>query len=122
MSKSNASRLTAIFTDYDDDDGGESPYDGIALNVHLASDVLFLNIGILREDGDTQTFEILAGDEGAGSVGVDAELFLETLKAMIRRSDRDAYQRARDGELPADHPALGAMTMPAVVPVTRRRT
>lgn len=94
-----ASALQAIFTDYDNRD---SPYDGIALKISLAGDVAFVYLGRLVEKQDGHEFRTA----DAQSVGVDAEQLYEALGILLRRGDRQALDRLREGTLPADHPSL----------------
>jgi len=110
----NASEFTAVFSDYDE---RESPYDGRALKVSLTSDVLFVYVGTLKEERGSDVF---AYDDAHG-VGIDAEALYEVLGTMLRRSDRNANERLREGTLPADHPSLAAVPVPTLVPGTRRR-
>lgn len=110
----NASGFTAVFTDYDH---GESPYDGPAVKVSLVSDVLFIYVGTLKEGRHADTFEWNDGQ----SVGVDAEALYAVLGTLLRREDRDAGARLRDGTLPADHPARTTVPVMGAVDGVRRR-
>lgn len=110
----NASRLVATFTDYDE---RTCPYEGRALKIALSSDVLFVYIGKLTEGLGSDKFE----HDDAQSMGVDAEALYEALGAMLRRDDREAYERAREGTLPASSPMWGVQDRQAVVPAIRRR-
>ena len=94
-----ASRLIATFTDYDNH---FAPYEGRALRVSLADDVLFLYIGKLTEERGVEKLE---WDEDHG-IGVDVETLYETLGAMIRREDRESFDRLREGSLTANHSTL----------------
>lgn len=110
----NASGFTAVFTDYDNRD---SPYVGPALKVSLSSDVLFVYVGKLTEGVKDDAFEW----DDAHSIGVDAEALYEVLGTLLRRDDRNAHERLREGTLTADHPTLGSVTVPVLAPATRRR-
>jgi hypothetical protein len=113
MSNVSKSDLVAILTDYDE---RHAPLDDPAMRLSVVADVAFIEVGHVKEDGKSTTFACTK------SVGVDAELLLHTLTAMIRQSDRNAEQRAREGTLPADHSAWTTQVAPAVGAAVRRRT
>lgn len=115
MSKVNHSLANVVFTDYDDN---SSPYEGLALKLSLSSDVLFLYLGKLSEERGADRFE---SDPDTGSIGVDAEALYEVLGMMLRRSDRNAHDRLREGTLQADHPSLVTTREAVHMPATRRR-
>lgn len=95
----NKSEAIAYFTDYDNP---YAPYEGRALRVSLSADVLFLAFGEFKEERGKDSFVY---DEDTQSIGVDAEEFLQFLIEIIDRSDREAYARANEGTLPANHPS-----------------
>jgi hypothetical protein len=109
-----ASELVATFTDYDE---RHSPYIGKALRIRIIADLAFLYVGKLTEDVACEKFEC----DDANSVGVDAQQLYEALGVMLRRSDRETQDRAREGTLPSDHPALVAVPAAGMVTGVRRR-
>jgi hypothetical protein len=114
-SQTNASELVATFTDYDE---RQFPYVGHALRIRLSNDVLFVYVGVLNEsDVGVERFAF----DDKKTVGVDAEALYQVLGAMLRRSDREAYGRLREGTLPADHPSLVPSTQAVQVPAVRVR-
>jgi hypothetical protein len=85
--------------------------------VSLSADVLFVYVGKLVEELGCNKFE----HDEAHSIGVDAVALYEALGAMLRRGDREAYERAREGTLPASSPMWAVQSHEAVVPAIRRR-
>jgi hypothetical protein len=115
QSKVNASELVATFTDYDE---RSAPYEARALRIRLSSDVLFVYVGKLDEsEVGVERFQY----DDKMSVGVDAETLYHALGAMLRRSDRNAYERLREGTLPADHPSLISANQDIQTPAVRVR-
>jgi hypothetical protein len=110
----NASELVATFTDYDT---RVAPYEGLALRIRLVADVLTVDVGRLIEDATGERFEC----DNAHSIGVDAEALYQTLGIMLRRDDREASDRLREGTLPANHPSLRLAPVSQLVPSTRVR-
>jgi hypothetical protein len=110
----NVSQLVATFTDYDE---RSAPYDGRAMRLALVADVLFVQVGTLTEGSDGDSFTC----DAAHSIGVDAEIVYEALGAMLRRDDRHSSERAREGTLPADHPALVTVSTGGLAHGVRRR-
>lgn len=114
----NQSELVALFTDYDKP---TAPYDGLAMRLTLTADVAFVAVGryVQGEGGKVGTETFTFDDEK--SIGVDAEQLYQTLGAMLRRSDRHAFDRMNEGTLPADHPSLRVQPVAVNVPATRVR-
>lgn len=105
--------MLAFFTDYDD---VNAPLDNPVVRVALVADVAFISVGTYTEQVGTATFK---DDDKA--VGVDAQLLYDTLGAMLRRGDRQHAERARAGQLPADHPAWVSGAATSIVAGTRVR-
>lgn len=115
MSRNNQSELIATFTDYDA--GGS----GRAIRIKLIADVCVIYVGSFVEgDGAEVGVETFTFDDKL-SVGVDAELLYQTLGAMLRRDDREGFDRLREGSLPASHPTLCNEHVALSVPAVRRR-
>jgi hypothetical protein len=110
----NASELVATFTEYDEP---TSPYDGLAMRLTLVADIAFLAVGKLAEQDGKVGVNRFTHDDST-SIGVDAVLLYETLGVMLRRDDRHAYDRLREGTLmPGDPRVVGV----GVVAGVRRR-
>jgi hypothetical protein len=114
----NQSELVALFTDYDQP---TAPYDGLAMRLTLTADLAVLAIGrYVQGDAGKVGTETFTFDDKQ-SIGVDAEQLYQTLGAMLRRADRHAFDRLKEGTLPADHPSLRAQPVAVNVPATRVR-
>ena len=94
-----SSRLIATFTDYDN---RYTPYEGRALQISLCDDVLFVYIGKLTEEVGSQKLEW----DDDQTIGVDAETLYQALGAMLRREDRESFDRLREGSLRSNHSTL----------------
>lgn len=110
----NGSRPMVTFTDYDH---RESPYEGPAMRISLVADTLFVDFGKLTEERNVEKFE--RSDDN--SIGVDAEALYQALGMMLRRDDREAYDRLREGTLPRDHPSLIPTHVAVQAPSVRTR-
>jgi hypothetical protein len=111
MTLTQASELVAILTDYE----RHAPLDDKAVRISVVNDLAFVEVGNVKEEAKSTTFTAVE------SVGVDAELLLHTLTAMVRRADRFAADKHRQGEGRADDPLLAAVPVQSYVPATRRR-
>jgi hypothetical protein len=108
------SELVAYLTDYQET---TAPLNGPALRLTLVADVAFIGLGQMKEERGTETFT----SDDAQTIGVDAELLLATLLAMLRRDDRSAAERLSLGELPSDHPSLVVAPVAGLALAIRRR-
>lgn len=105
--------MVAYFTDYDE---VHAPLEDPVVQLAIVADVAFISIGKYVEQVGTATFK---DDDKA--VGVDAQLLYDTLGAMLRRGDRQNAERARAGQLPADHPAWLSAATTGIATGTRVR-
>lgn len=106
--------LDIFIEDYEEK---SAPPEQDVLKVAVVADVIFFAIGKWEEDNNGIKFTPNAD----GQIAVKVADFIRPVVEMIRTVDDEAYERAKNGKLPLDHPHVTTKEIVQTVPATKRQ-